>query len=303
MPFAASHPCYASPFQSLPFAACPLRCTFLLVPAFLWLPLDDARPIMLRSSTYALRLCPIMSNTGLSPSSNTPASFSYTKTSSVPLLSHLIWPFLIILHSLARLGHFILFALTCPPAPSRAQLRLRHARLPVPFGLPDPTRITSRLWQTMEVQHGYHPHIFLCRNHLTTPESLPRLAHSPAGCVGSHRLPRFTLLRSLSMSRAHPQPLLGFRSIPATSAFFEPVRVRQPLRAPFLQLSAEASPAPVHSTIVPTTTKIPISQLPPPRLHLLKFPRPFSAPFLTHPPPGAWQCSLPVPASILPLSI
>ena len=87
------------------------------------------------------------------------------------------------------------------------------------------------------------------------PESLPRIAHSPAGCVGSHRLPRFTLLRSLSMSRAHPQPLLGFRSIPATSAFFEPVRVCQPLRAPFLQLSAEASTAPVQSTIVTTSTK------------------------------------------------
>ena len=55
----------------------PLRCTFPLVPAFLWLPLDDARPIMLRSSTHALRLCPMMSpNRAASSPSYAPASFS-----------------------------------------------------------------------------------------------------------------------------------------------------------------------------------------------------------------------------------
>ena len=223
----------------------------------------------------------MMSNTGLSPSSNTPASFSYTKTSSVPLLPHLIWPFLIILHSLSRPGHFILLALTCPPAPSRAQLRLRHARPPVPFGLLDPTRshrahrppspgspFTTRgtpagkPWRYNMVTTPTYPPAGVIRRPLSPcPESPP----SPAGCVGSHRLPRFTLLRSLSMSRAHPQPLLGFRSIPATSAFFEPVRVRQPLRAP----SCSSPPNPPLRPFNPPLSlppQNPVSQLPPLRL-------------------------------------
>ena len=126
--------------------------------------------------------------------------------------------------------------LTRPPWASRLT-RPYLSSSPIPGAASAPSRTSARAFRSSG-SHTHHivpmanhggttwlppPHISPCWNHLTTPESLPRVAHSPAGCVGSHRLPRFTLPRSLSMSRAHPQPLLGSRSIPATSAFYEPV--------------------------------------------------------------------------------
>ena len=139
--------------------------------------------------------------------SNTPAPLSYTKASSVPLpYSHLIRPFLafsliifsfLLFLSLRFFGDLFFSAFLTRPSwasslthpylssnPSRTQLHLRHARLPVPLGLLDPTRYTvptglprparrSPPAAHRPANHGgtkmvSSPSIFHCRNYLTT---------------------------------------------------------------------------------------------------------------------------------------
>ena len=176
-----------------------------------------------------------------------------TICSSSSFSSHPAFPYfalLIIFSLLCLTDHLFLSALLTRPshassltrphlsfAPSRTQLHLRHACLPVPFGLPDPTcYIVPRPPFTRYTVyiHG-------------TPAGKPQKYE-----VASSTVPIYP---PVSTSRAHPQPLFGYCSIPATSALFEPVPVCTPSRAPFLQLFAESSTAPAHSTILSTTSR------------------------------------------------
>ena len=165
--------------------------------------------------------------------SNTPAPLSYTKTSSVPLpYSHLIRPFLafsliifsfLLFLSLRFFGDLFFSAFLTRPSWASSLTHPYLSSNPVPDAASPPSRTSARATRSS----GSHT---LHRVGLPSPD-IPSIHGTSAGRPRRYEVvptPTVPIYPPVSTFHAHPQPLFGYCSIPATSALFEPVPVCTP---------------------------------------------------------------------------